>query len=96
MATAVSASQAVGEYLQSPDDLIKVIAFRKKLDRGRKGLHRCQTQKRRQGAVRRDGRRTQEAPQHAQPCPGAQGGDANYRQAVYRSAERHIRPDPVV
>ena len=27
----VSAAQAVGEYLQSPDDLLKVAAFRKKL-----------------------------------------------------------------
>lgn len=27
----VSAAQAVGEYLQSPDDLLKVSAFRKKL-----------------------------------------------------------------
>jgi exocyst complex component 3 len=30
MSTA-SAAQAVGEYLQSPDDLLKVAAFRKKL-----------------------------------------------------------------
>ena len=29
----VSAAQAVGEYLQSPDDLIKVVAFRKKLEK---------------------------------------------------------------
>ena len=29
----VSAAQAVGEYLQSPDDLIKVAAFRKKLEK---------------------------------------------------------------
>ena len=28
-----SAAQAVGEYLQSPDDLIKVAAFRKKLEK---------------------------------------------------------------
>ncbi|KIJ65127.1 hypothetical protein HYDPIDRAFT_88792 [Hydnomerulius pinastri MD-312] len=29
----VSAAQAIGEYLQSPDDLIKVAAFRKKLEK---------------------------------------------------------------
>lgn len=29
----VSAAQAVGEYLQSPDDLMKTIAFRKKLEK---------------------------------------------------------------
>lgn len=29
----VSAAQAVGEYLQSPDDLAKVAAFRKKLEK---------------------------------------------------------------
>lgn len=29
----VSAAQAVGEYLQSPDDLVKVSAFRKKLEK---------------------------------------------------------------
>lgn len=28
-----SAAQAVGEYLQSPDDLLKVAAFRKKLEK---------------------------------------------------------------
>ena len=28
-----SAAQAVGEYLQSPDDLMKVAAFRKKLEK---------------------------------------------------------------
>lgn len=28
-----SAAQAVGEYLQSPDDLAKVVAFRKKLEK---------------------------------------------------------------
>lgn len=32
MAT-VSAAQAVGEYLQSPDDLMKIASFRKKLER---------------------------------------------------------------
>lgn len=29
----VSAAQAIGEYLQSPDDLVKVSAFRKKLEK---------------------------------------------------------------
>jgi hypothetical protein len=28
-----SAAQAVGEYLQSPDDLMKIAAFRKKLEK---------------------------------------------------------------
>ena len=31
--TAMSAAQAVGEFLQSPDDLLKVVAFRKKLEK---------------------------------------------------------------
>lgn len=29
----ISAAQAIGEYLQSPDDLVKVSAFRKKLEK---------------------------------------------------------------
>lgn len=29
----VSAAQAIGEYFQSPDDLVKVSAFRKKLEK---------------------------------------------------------------
>jgi len=29
----VSAAQAIGEYLQSPDDLVKISAFRKKLEK---------------------------------------------------------------
>lgn len=29
----VSAAQAVGEYLQSPDDLMKIASFRKKLEK---------------------------------------------------------------
>ena len=29
----MSAAQAIGEYLQSPDDLVKVAAFRKKLEK---------------------------------------------------------------
>lgn len=33
VAPQVSAAQAVGEYLQSPDDLVKVAAFRKKLEK---------------------------------------------------------------
>ena len=33
VASQVSAAQAVGEYLQSPDDLVKVAAFRKKLEK---------------------------------------------------------------
>jgi exocyst complex component 3 len=32
-AAPVSAAQAVGEYLQSPDDLVKIPAFRKKLEK---------------------------------------------------------------
>ena len=32
-APTVSAAQAIGEYLQSPDDLVKVAAFRKKLEK---------------------------------------------------------------
>ncbi|KAH9921709.1 exocyst complex component sec6 [Epithele typhae] len=32
-APTISAAQAVGEYLQSPDDLAKVVAFRKKLEK---------------------------------------------------------------
>ena len=31
--TAPSAAQAIGEYLQSPDDLTKLAAFRKKLEK---------------------------------------------------------------
>lgn len=31
--TTVSAAQAVGEHLQSPDDLLKIAAFRKKLEK---------------------------------------------------------------
>lgn len=31
--TAPSAAQAIGEYLQSPDDLVKLAAFRKKLEK---------------------------------------------------------------
>ena len=33
MAAPVSAAQAVGEFLQSPDDLLKLAAFRKKLEK---------------------------------------------------------------
>jgi len=33
VASQVSAAQAVGEYLQLPDDLVKVAAFRKKLEK---------------------------------------------------------------
>jgi len=29
----ISAAQAIGEYLQSPDDLVKIAAFRKKLEK---------------------------------------------------------------
>ncbi|TFK29761.1 exocyst complex component Sec6 [Coprinopsis marcescibilis] len=32
-APTISAAQAIGEYLQSPDDLVKVAAFRKKLEK---------------------------------------------------------------
>lgn len=32
-APTISAAQAVGEYLQSPDDLVKISAFRKKLEK---------------------------------------------------------------
>lgn len=32
-APSISAAQAVGEYLQSPDDLLKLAAFRKKLEK---------------------------------------------------------------
>lgn len=32
-APTISAAQAVGEYLQSPDDLVKLSAFRKKLEK---------------------------------------------------------------
>jgi exocyst complex component 3 len=31
--TTISAAQAVGEYLQSPDDLLKIATFRKKLEK---------------------------------------------------------------
>jgi len=31
--SAVSAAQAIGEHLQSPDDLVKISAFRKKLEK---------------------------------------------------------------
>ncbi|KAG1717333.1 exocyst complex component Sec6-domain-containing protein [Suillus paluster] len=34
----VSAAQAIGEYLQSPDDLMKVSAFRKKLEKERASI----------------------------------------------------------
>lgn len=33
VAAPISAAQAIGEYLQSPDDLLKIIAFRKKLEK---------------------------------------------------------------
>lgn len=33
VAPTISAVQAVGEYLQSPDDLMKIPAFRKKLEK---------------------------------------------------------------
>lgn len=32
-AAPISAAQAVGEYLQSPDDLVKIATFRKKLEK---------------------------------------------------------------
>lgn len=32
-AAPVSAAQAIGEYLQSPDDLVKISAYRKKLEK---------------------------------------------------------------
>lgn len=32
-APTISAAQAVGEYLQSPDDLLKIVALRKKLEK---------------------------------------------------------------
>ena len=32
-APSISAAQAIGEYLQSPDDLMKIAAFRKKLEK---------------------------------------------------------------
>ena len=32
-AAPISAAQAIGEYLQSPDDLLKIAAFRKKLEK---------------------------------------------------------------
>ena len=32
-AAPVSAAQAIGEYLQSPDDLVKLSAYRKKLEK---------------------------------------------------------------
>jgi exocyst complex component 3 len=32
-AVQISAAQAVGEYLQSPEDLVKISAFRKKLEK---------------------------------------------------------------
>lgn len=32
-AVPVSAAQAIGEYLQSPDDLVKISAYRKKLEK---------------------------------------------------------------
>jgi exocyst complex component 3 len=33
VAAPISAAQAIGEYLQSPDDLLKIGAFRKKLEK---------------------------------------------------------------
>src|SRR5882724_2836695 len=33
VAAPISAAQAIGEYLQSPDDLLKIAAFRKKLEK---------------------------------------------------------------
>lgn len=33
VAAPISAAQAIGEFLQSPDDLLKIIAFRKKLEK---------------------------------------------------------------
>ncbi|THH00566.1 hypothetical protein EW026_g1976 [Hermanssonia centrifuga] len=38
MTTPVSAAQAVGEFLQSPDDLLKLAAFRKKLEKEKASL----------------------------------------------------------
>lgn len=33
MSSAVSPAQAIGEYLQAPDDLVKISAFRKKFEK---------------------------------------------------------------
>ncbi|CAL1715330.1 unnamed protein product [Somion occarium] len=37
-APTISAAQAVGEYLQSPDDLLKIVAFRKKLEKEKSSI----------------------------------------------------------
>jgi len=37
-APTISAAQAVGEYLQSPDDLMKIAAFRKKLEKEKSSI----------------------------------------------------------
>ncbi|KNZ72623.1 Exocyst complex component sec6 [Termitomyces sp. J132] len=38
-AAPVSAAQAIGEYLQSPDDLVKISAYRKKLEKEKASIH---------------------------------------------------------
>ena len=57
-APTVSAAQAVGEYLQSPDDLVKVAAFRKKLEKEKASIDsRLKTGVREQLEATREGLR---------------------------------------
>ena len=54
----VSAAQAIGEYLQSPDDLMKVAAFRKKLEKEKASIDaRLKTGVKEQLEATRDGLR---------------------------------------
>lgn len=57
-AAVASAAQAIGEYLQSPDDLAKVAAYRKKLEKEKASIDaRLKTGVKEQLAATRDGLR---------------------------------------
>jgi exocyst complex component 3 len=57
-APTVSAAQAVGEYLQSPDDLVKIATFRKKLEKEKASIDtRLKTGVREQLEATREGLR---------------------------------------
>lgn len=57
-ATVVSAAQAIGEYLQAPDDLVKVANYRKKLEKEKASIDaRLKTGVKEQIHATRDGLR---------------------------------------
>lgn len=57
-APTISAAQAVGEYLQSPDDLLKLAAYRKKLEKEKASIDaRLKTGVKEQLDATRDGLR---------------------------------------